>query len=272
MKISNILNIIAVGVALLGATTACDIDIDDRYIEIDKIEAKRAVLLEEFTGQECRNCPEGHEIVSQLKQQYGDAFIPVSIHASQLSYLDEDYKDMPNFALGIKEGGQYYSAAKSPALPAGVVDRNSGALDRDRWASAIRAELEKEAPAAIEIIPTLSPDSEEINIAITLKPTENIDCRLTVWIIESGIVGYQNDNGNIDMNYVHNHVLRAVVSEINGDKITASRGVFTNKDYTYSIKANNKSYWNKENLSVVAFIADDANGVLQAAEAAVKTE
>ena len=61
---------------------SCDeVDEADRYIEVEQIVPKRTVLLEEFTGQWCMNCPSAHAIVNSLKEQYGESFISVSIHA-----------------------------------------------------------------------------------------------------------------------------------------------------------------------------------------------
>lgn len=252
--------------AFAACLTACDnVDEGDRYIELEHIDAKRAVLLEEFTGQDCTNCPEGHRIAAQLKEQYGDAFIPVSIHASQLSWSEEEFGE---YGLGIAEGDAYYKANSSPALPSGVVDRNSGVLNRTDWAAKVRSEMEKEAPAAIEIVPVYDTDSKKINIDIILKPTANLNCNLTVWILESGIVNYQYDNGNHVTEYVHNHVLRDVVSDVWGDQVELSTGVFSEKKYQYDIVANGKTHWNTDNLSVVAFLSTD-KGVLQAAEAHV---
>lgn len=249
--------------ALAACITACDnVDEGDRYIELGHIDAKRAVLLEEFTGQNCPNCPEGQRIVSQLKEQYGSALIPVSIHAGQLSFSEEIYGE---YGLGIPEGETYLKSSKVAAFPSGVVDRNREVLNKDAWAAKIRSELEKEAYVAIELKPIYDPKIQKINIDINLKPTKNINCKLTVWITESNIIGIQSDNGNIVRDYVHNHVLRGVVSDVWGDLVELSSGVFMEKNYQYDITANKKTYWKPENLSIVAFLSTD-DGVLQAAE------
>lgn len=267
MNLEHIIRKLTITLPVLAMLVSCDnIDKEDRYIELDPISAKRVVLLEEFTGQDCTNCPDGHRIAAQMKEQYGDAFIPVSIHASQLSWSEAEYGE---YGLGIPEGEIYYKANTSPALPAGVVDRNSGVINRSDWSARVRAELEKESPVAIELNPTIDAETNDINIDITIKPSKSMTCNLTVWILESGIVNYQYDNGNDDYNYVHNHVLRAVVSDVWGDKMSLSGGVYAYPKYSYSINANKKTYWNTSNLSVVAFLTDDT-GVIQAVEAHLK--
>ena len=44
------------------------------------------VLVEEFTGQKCINCPEAHEELAKIQKEYGeDNVISVCIHASALA-------------------------------------------------------------------------------------------------------------------------------------------------------------------------------------------
>lgn len=46
------------GMALAASLTACDdIKESDRYIEVPAAKVERTVLLEDFTGQNCTNCP-----------------------------------------------------------------------------------------------------------------------------------------------------------------------------------------------------------------------
>ena len=76
-------SLIACTVAMTAVTfTACDeVGENDRYILGEAIKVERGVLLEDFTGQNCINCPEAHKVIEQLEEQYGeDKFIAVSIH------------------------------------------------------------------------------------------------------------------------------------------------------------------------------------------------
>ena len=64
------------------AFTSCDVIGDtERFTEIEMPVFERRVLLEDFTGQKCRNCPKAHREISSLKEVYGDNLIAVSIHA-----------------------------------------------------------------------------------------------------------------------------------------------------------------------------------------------
>ncbi|MFA5783227.1 MAG: hypothetical protein WC868_13255, partial [Bacteroidales bacterium] len=45
----------------------------------------KKVLLEEFTGHQCPNCPQGAIIAQQLKAIYGEKLILISIHAGDFA-------------------------------------------------------------------------------------------------------------------------------------------------------------------------------------------
>lgn len=256
----RLLHILAAAGLALAAASCEEINIDDRYIEMDAVTPQRAVLLEEFTGQECTNCPEGHKIVASLREQYGAAVIPVSIHASRLSYSEADF---PGFGLGIAEGETYYKNAGSPNLPSGVVDRRGGAIGRDQWSESVRNALEKPTPVQLEVQASYS--DEGIFIDTNMLSSEDISCSLQIWLVESGLQRYQLDNGVVTENYVHNHVLRAVVNGVNGENVSLTKNVYSYNQASY--KAHDD--WKPENMAAVVFVYD-GSGVLQAAEAEVQ--
>ena len=244
--------------------SACDsISPDDRYIEVEAVKPKRAVLLEEFTAQYCRNCPEGHKYIAQLREQYGEAFIPVSIHAGSQSI---PVTETALKGLATTDGEIYFKNADTEAIPSGVVDRRTKALGRDEWASVIREELKREATVALEITTDFTVTSKSLSVNVNIKPFEDINGYLQVWLIESGIKALQQNGDIFDFEYVHNHVFRAAVNGVNGEAVKVSKKDSTDKSYVYTLNDD----WNPENMAVVAFIYD-STGILQAAEAEVKT-
>ena len=58
-------------IAIMG--TACShIDEDERLIYVKPADVARAVLIEDFTGQRCINCPAATDVIHQLQEAYGD--------------------------------------------------------------------------------------------------------------------------------------------------------------------------------------------------------
>jgi hypothetical protein len=239
-----------------------DINEDERFIAMEEVEPQRAVLLEEFTGQYCRNCPKAHEIINQLKEQYGDKFISVSIHAGPaVNAIPESESNEYYQGLKTDDGDYYASMWGINTYPPGVFDRTSGVLDRDKWAATIIDELTKPSDVEIELQAVYNAETNSVEIATELKPVANISGYLQLWITESDIHTLQLNGDNYEMDYQHDHVYRAAVNTTSGEAVELTSNVF--KDYTHSIAV--KSHWVPANLSVVAFVYNNS-GVLQAAE------
>lgn len=262
MKIGKLSYILSAFVAF-SAFTACDsIDEDERYVLGDAVVAKRNVLIEDFTGQFCVNCPNAHEVIEALKAgENGESIIAVSIHAGLMAL---------SAPVGLKtpEGDEYANRWNITAYPSGVINRNPTVMKHNEWGAAVRTELGKDASLDIDLSATLSMDGTSVSINRNLKPLKDIEGKLQLWITESNIETLQQmPNNSINMNYIHNHVFRGCVNGTWGENVSLSAKVNDSKQHNISI---DKS-WNAENLSVVAFVYNDKEGVLQVVETPVKS-
>lgn len=262
MKHTKLLSLLFIAPLLFSS---CDnVGEDERYIELGKVEAKRTVILEEYTGQMCTNCPMGHEAASKLSEQYGERLIVVGIHGGPLSVSGP----IGSFqGLANDESNSYYKKAGEPSLPAGVVNRTSGCIDRAEWADAVRREIEKETPAEMSLTASVD-DNGTIHAEAIVLSSENLNARIQFWVIESGIVSYQLDNGQHKFDYVHNHVFRACMNGVDGDAVKISKDVYF--PVSASLKASEE--WNLDNVAVVAILSSDSQGAIQVAEASVAIE
>ena len=273
MKIGKISYILC-SLAVASAFTACDpIDEDERYVAGETVSAERNVLIEDFTGQYCVNCPNAHEIIDQLKAgDNGNAIIAVSIHAGSSAI---------KAPMGLKtdEGDEYANKWNIMTYPKGVIDRVA-TKDYLDWGSEVSEELKKEAKLGIELSATLSEDGSSITINTVMQPFEHIEGKLQLWITESGIVKMQQmPGGEYDSKYVHNHVFRSSVNDTWGEEVTLEAKTPTTLTHTFDLSGHKNNttpieklnYWNPENLSIVAFVYNDKEGVLQVVEAPVKS-
>lgn len=248
------LNIILAAAFTLFLASCDNVSEPDRFLPVDRAEAKRVVLIEEYTGQFCTNCPKGHAAIHNLLSEFPTEIVAVSIHASSLA--------LPEPAgLAIPAGEVYYKDAGSPALPAAVIDRKTSALQIDNWASTAVRLMQQPTPLEISAEANLSADGKTIEIDVDMNSISNLTGKLQVWIVESDIVAYQLDNGTNVMDYVHNHVLRAVVNGTWGQDVKLSMNEPTTVSYSYAFN----SKWNPEHVSVVAFVYN-GSGVVQTAE------
>ena len=70
----------------------------------------RQVLIEEFTGVRCVNCPAGSEAIENLLDSYGDQLVAISIHAgffsppmgeSQYDFRTDEGNNLMSFMTGV---------------------------------------------------------------------------------------------------------------------------------------------------------------------------
>lgn len=259
----------ATAIAGVSALSSCnDINSDERYIELPAVEAKRVVLLEEFTGQYCVNCPEAHELIDNLLSQYPDNLISVSIHGGPegTNSIGEEMNKPPMVGLRNADGASYTDSYRISAFPAGVVNRTSGVTTSDQWSAAIRDAITKPSDVDMNLSATLSADGKKIKISTEVSPYANIAANLQIWVVESGIESIQRTKQGYKTDYIHNHVFRGAVNGLTGESVKLT----TRMPQQFTHEASVKDIWNKSNLSIVAFLYDNS-GVIQAVQAKVIT-
>lgn len=246
---------------LASAAWACShIDDGEQLIYVKPEQAKRVVLLEDFTGQRCVNCPKGTEVIEQLQQTYGDSvFIAVGIHGGPLGFSGND--NLVGLATDI--GNEYYDYWHLEYQPVGLVNRH-GAVNYTDWAKAVKEELTKTAPLDMSLSATLSDGQVQIHLSEYGTDGQTTG-KLQVWLLEDQITAMQlMPDGTADADYVHNHVLRAAVNGTWGEDFTIGEAEIKEQELTQILDAT----WDPQHLSVVAFVYND-NGVVQAVKAKV---
>ena len=231
---------------------------DDRYIPLEDIECKRNILIEDFTGQLCSNCPDAHQVINDLGQQYAGHVIAVAIHAGHFGIAEGSNGQM--MGLMQPEGNSYADHWGIEAYPAGVINRTSGVLKHDMWAAYARQELGKESPITISLTAEILDGS--ISIHTGLQSTVGFNGKLQLWITESDISAVQQHGGSLIPDYRHHHVYRASVNGLWGEEIALTADESAGYEHNIAIRNN----WDTDHLSVVAFVYTDTDGVLQVTE------
>lgn len=268
-RIFNIRNTVrnsAMVLFALAALSACDeVDEADRFVQLPTIESKRKVLIEEFTGQMCTNCPDAHRGLAALTEQYGEQLISVSIHAGVLSLAENNGTAF----VGLKndEGQEYanrWGDLDKVGYPCAVFDRSSevSLFVSGKWPELIRKELEKPTSLSINLEAHYNNDSTQMEITALMLPETDANAKLQLWVTESNITAMQKDNGVLKTDYVHNHVFRSSANGTWGEDIALKSNIYSTATATVDVKEN----WNVRNLAVVAFVYNDKDGVMQAAE------
>lgn len=243
-----------IGIASALFTSCENISEGERLIEIDFVPPQRMVLLEDYTGQKCVNCPEAHDVATELHNQYPDNLIVVCMHAGGFGVPAP-------VGLMQPEGNEYARMAGVEDYPSGVINRRGGVKTRDKWGAAVREEMNDTSYVQLELQASLSDTIVNVTAkAVALK--QIAEANLQLWVLEDSIEKVQLfPGGKADLNYVHNHVYRASVNGVGGESVTLPFG----ETVTFERSCKKADDWVAENLSVVAFIYDNT-GVLQAVQ------
>lgn len=266
MKLSRLFLFVAP--LLATAFASCDeYEGDYRLSHYQEVTVKKNILIEDFTGQRCSNCPKAADEITTLQTAYGkDRVIAVSIHGGSLSVHEK------NSSIGLANdlGVEYHNHWGLQAWPKGCIDRTSGIVDYEKWNSFVSSRIGV-MPKVDLAVETIALDGDSLSMKIAVKGDEAATGKLQVWITESNIVAGQimpaDMGGGFNSSYVHNHVLRASVSDPYGDAMSVGEGETVTKEYGYKFpdftQLANKTPWNTQNLSVVVFFYNDADGVMQ---------
>ena len=137
------------------------------------------------------------------------------------------------------------------------------------YGTAVREALQKTTPLDLELTAAYDPATRGIDITIDATSSENVSGKLQVWVIENNIVNTQYmPDGSINTGYVHQHVFRtSVTNDIFGDDFSVTDT--TPSTTTYQVVLDED--WIPENVAVVAFVSNAADGVLQVVKTALTT-
>jgi hypothetical protein len=259
---------------------------------IDDSIPNKKVLVEDYTGHGCGNCPDaGIYLNDTLKPLYNHCLVVISVHAGFFAGTCPNALvclSMPNPPAGSFEtdfntvpGSAWNTFFGISGNPKGMVDRidypnGSHSKTYNAWGPAIATELEKDAKAKIKISNSFNQASNSVNVSVESEFVDNLqgDYKLQVVITEDSLIDWQlwynHQPDEYVPDYIHRHVLRDGLNTTWGETISTgavAKGTIVTKNYNYTIN----SSWNVNHCNIVAFIYDDATKeVLQVEEQPVK--
>ena len=257
--------------------TSCDVEDGPFITDYDSyVNPEKKVLIEDFTGHLCPNCPDAARELDAIHDIYGDQIIGMAIHVSKSFARPYPASQAPSFQYDFRtnwgdELDGYYGIS-AMGLPRGMVNRigfpDNHKLGKDEWASTVALELKKEINFKIYI------SSDDNSISITSEVQNNIssEYNLVVCLTESNIINWQKDGQDNIEDYQHNHVLRTVLMDeelsnssnyvtgqqietlINYDLATLEQYNIDYSTNTAELGNGNAGDWNTSNMSVIAYI------------------
>jgi len=239
----------------------------DTTAAIDTV-LRHAILLEEFTGVKCNNCPAANVKAKELQSIYGyKRLILLGIHAGNLARTDDKHPK----AFNTPEGTELFNFFNLFGVPVGFVNRidypNAGIIKSEgAWGATISQEILREPVASISI------NEENFNSGTSTLTVSGVvgtvglfniaDVKICLFLAENGIISPQTmPDKTVDNDYVHNHVFRGSFTGTYGKSIDLSSGSNT---FNESIVLPQDAV--KENCEIIAFIYNgDTYEILQVA-------
>jgi hypothetical protein len=245
---------------------------DTTYIKLPAPSPEpRNILIEEVTGVRCPNCPKAQAEAKTISDNNPGRINVLTIHPlNKLSALtrpfDQTVGDQHTSAYDFRTeaGAQIFEmVGVSSALPIGNINRKlfssetSRNIDYQKWSAYVVSELTQTTPLNIDLKAKNAGDSIEIEVELTYTQSAPDSNYLTIAILESEMEDVQESkdgSGNVIYveDYMHNHVLRTVVTGYFGDllKGTYEPGrVFYKK---FRVKKDPK--WNAAHLDALAIV------------------
>ena len=223
---------------------------------------KKAVLLEEYTGVGCGNCPDGAALAATIKQVAGDAFYIISIHEGHYSEnVTVDYRTEWGAALLEQAGDVGFPQGSLNRIPYEGTTMNA---NRGSWTKRTKALMQEDAEVNLYMEASVDAQSREMNIKVEYcyPGTVAEDFHLlNIALLQNHVIGYQNGGGN---NYSHEHMLRDLITGQWGDTLSAPQpGQVYTREFVYTVPEKvGEVEVDIRNIELVAFVTRTTADVL----------
>ena len=229
----------------------------------------RKILVEDYTGHLCNNCPEAAEILHEIKNDYCDHIIPLAIHVSSFANPINDSPFSNNYKTDAGNELDEFYQVSNEGLPNGLVNRkkynNSYIIGKGSWETAVNKLYSIPADVHIAINSSYNPVNKEITATISSKFLFNVNYAMNIglYITEDSIVSPQLSKHGVINDYVHRHMLRKSITGAFGESFVSSALIddVIEKTFTFTINED----WNINHLGFVAFISNtETKEIIQA--------
>jgi hypothetical protein len=241
----------------------------------------KKVLIEDYTGHKCGNCPAAAVEAESIKNTMGDSAVILAIHAGFFAKTDANYPTSYTTSVGNAWDASTGFDVGAYGNPNGMVNRigfptTNHVKGYTTWKALAQTEVKKAHVAKISMITKYDTESRGLNVYTTtnFKQALSGDYYLNVVFFEDGIVGKQKyylpAPGKDSVGYVFNHVLRGAINGNWGELISsnpANGTVVSKKYFSYGIP----SAFNDTKLHVVAFLYNNTTKeVIQVEETKIR--
>jgi hypothetical protein len=225
----------------------------------------KKILIEDFTGQRCLNCPDAAEILKGIMEDYCDHIVPIAVHCTV--FADSSAEFPYNYHTEV--GDELAEDLGIISLPIGTVNRTmyngNLLLSRDSWLAAVNTLYNLTPEVNILMESSYNEATHQVTTVVTTEILSDLneEINLGLYITEDSIISPQQDGADFIENYVHRHMLRKGITSTYGEKIASSGqlgDIFT-KTFVFNVDPK----WDINHCELVAFVSkSSSNEILQA--------
>ena len=250
--------------AVLFFAIGCD-KIDNPHKPYNPVGGDKTVLIKDFTGARCVNCPAAAEVAHELQHQMGEnrVFI-MSVHAG---FLAQPIGKFPDFTT--PEGTQWYN--DNSANPLFAVDHvaltEGNTLNETQLDIPVTEALAEPQLFDIVINNVYDEGSRRLSVENRFDPTGDGQGQYyaTVCLLEDSIVGRQVIPGGVDTAYVFRNVFRGTMNGADGE-LVSNGSFYIDDSFVTSCSIELDSTYNADQCYILTYIYDKTDGkILQTA-------
>lgn len=220
-------------------------------------------LVENMTSVKCTYCPYGHNVLEALSEIRPN-IAWVAVHSSGMGpdkFVTDESDDISNFQCSGYPSASFnrmyiddQNLNSYGTLAVSIGYYPEYAQQAAQQFDDMLDEFDAEMPSFASVDIATKLDGNNLNIKVSGDAVEDFkqyvgdDAVVTVYLLEDGLVAPQTGASN---NYVHDHVLRDVVTDnVFGDPINWTSATTYQNEFNVTLD----SEWNSDNMQVVAFI------------------
>lgn len=275
---------------LLNSLTSCKEELPERIIQNNLLDTTymtsnfstnvtRKILIEEFTGASCVNCPDGKIKLDEVLTAYPDRTLAIGLHYGALGAPVNHSKQNPDFRTKAAEEIANKFGANS--MPSALIARNEfngeRVIGRLSWKLKVEEILNDPAKIKISSKCTLDNIRNQYIYELEIEFLEDYlnEVNYTIALLEDDIIAEQKNGSAIIEDYNFEHVLRKTYTNALGNKLTFPKGnTKYEKGRIYKkqiILDNIHASWVLDKIHLIGYITDNTSQVvLQASKTTLK--
>ncbi|MES2389848.1 MAG: Omp28-related outer membrane protein [Bacteroidota bacterium] len=190
------------------------------------------VLVEDYTGHQCGNCPGASTKAAVVDSLYGNKISVMEVHVGFFARTSSTFNINYRTAAGDKLNTDF---GLNDQLPKGMINRkpftsSTVLLNPDDWIGATDAITKTVSATAIGIKATYDTASRSLNVKAYTKYRSDVNDSygLTAYLTEDSLVSPQVDyrfNPDFIARFLHRHVLRKGLDPTEGNVLNAAPAV-----------------------------------------------